>query len=281
MHKKIAILMGIVFLLVAVGSAFGETEDEIVARYLKKAEKKHKSKVGFVSASISYGILSNGNDYNKFRSFANSNISPGAPLDGIYRSYQFDANFGMMVSRNAAFKLGFEYWLKMGSSNTGDYTMGIEPLGTQTDFNLVSEVQIYGINGGVDYYFLNPPDMNGQFNSIALRLGLDAGIYFANWNVWEGVSAINLSTQTSEANSDPLKSTAPGASLMVGADVPILGFLLSANAGYQYMNFSSVKAYNSIDEELYVSYSNNIDDRVELDFSGFRSKLEIRKFFKW
>ena len=283
MSKKMILLIGVIFVFVAVGSAFAQTEDEIVARYMKKVEKKHKSKVGFFSTSFSYGMLANDNGYNKFINYANDRIAPGNPLGGIWRTSQISANFGMLLTSRATLKFGFEYWMQMGVDKTGDYTLSIEPIGAQTDFNLQSEVQIYGITGGTDYYLLNPPDKNGVFNSLALRVGATGGYYMAKWQTWDGLTPYNLTTASYESNDDPFKDNTIGFTVTAGADypTPVFDLLLGVDIGYQYLNFGNVKSYNTVNEELYVSYSDSGTDRVDFDFSGLRGKIELKRFFSW
>ena len=284
MSRKLALLLAAVFLFTVVAPVFAQTEDEIVARYLKKAEKKqHQKKVGFVTAGFSYGKLGDNTDYNKFSNYANANITPCQPVEGIWRSRQFNASFGMLLSQRTALHLGFEYWLKLGSNESGDYTMGIAPLGAQTDFDLQSEVQVFGITSGVDYYFLNPPTREGVFNSLALRLSGEGGLYFASWDIWDGASSFNLATASFENNREALKGTSVGGTVALGADypTPLFGTLLAVDVSYTYLNFSKVKSYNSVDEELHVSYTASGDNRVELDFSGLRGKIQLKKFFRW
>ena len=283
MFKKLIPVLVALFALTVAVPAFADTEDEIISRYLKKKEKQRKHKIYFGSLSFSYGKLSDDNDYNTFSNYANANIGPDNPMTGIWRSKEISANMGMMITRNASFQLGLDYWLKMGDNKTGDYDFGISPLGTQKDFNLISEVQVYGLTAGVDYHLLNPPDNMGIVNGFNVRVGGGGGVYFSKWEVWNGANSFNLSTSVLEENVDPLKSIAPGFSAWVGADYPIgfFGLLVSANVSYLYLNFNDVHSYNDIDEELYLSYSSNPDDRVELDFSGFRGKFEFKRYFKW
>jgi hypothetical protein len=291
MNRSLYLILAVIFLLTTVVPAFAETEDEVIAKYLQKnVEKKKEAKkdhVGFFTFNFSYGKLNNESPYNKFISYSNSNITLSDPtsdrLEGIYRSKQIGANIGMMVSPRAAFKLGFEYWLKMGTNVTGDYNFSVEPLGEQTDFNLRSEVKVYGITAGVDYYILNPPDNKGVFNTLAVRVGAGGGYYMSKWEIWEGNTSFNLATDTYDANDGKYESNAPGFNVSLGLDYPVrfFGMTLSADASFLFLNFTNVHGYNDLGEELYLTYSDNTDDRVDLDFSGLRGKVELKKFFCW
>jgi hypothetical protein len=283
MIKKLVPLFAVIFLFTIAASAFSQTEDDIIAKYLKKAEKKQRVKVGFFALTGSYGKLPNESDYTKFTSYVNNKITPGLPLEGIWRSKQFGAEMGMMIARQLAIKVGFEYWLKMGNEVTGDYTMAIEPLGTHSNFNIKSEIQVYGFGAGMDYYLLNPPDKDGLANALSLRLGAGGGYYMAKWDIWSGASTFNLSLDNYEQNSDPLKGSTPAFSAWVGADYPIRLFnlMFGVDINYQYLNFTKLHSYNNLGEELYVTYSDSSSDRVKLDFSGFRGKVVFKKYFTW
>ncbi|MCP4705781.1 MAG: hypothetical protein GY865_14375 [candidate division Zixibacteria bacterium] len=283
MSKKLILLIGVLFLFVAVGSAYAQTEDEVVASFMKKVEKKHKTKVGFFSTSFSYGLLNSDNGFNQFKDYANSRISPGYPVPGAYRSYQFNADFGMMLNPRVALKLGFDYWLKMGGDQTGDYTLSVEPLGLQTDINMKSEAQILGFSVGADYYLTNPPDKYGIIHGLAFKVGATGGFYMANWEVWEGMTSYNLATAAFESNSDPLKDNSLGFTVSGGIDypTPIWDMLIGFTGEYQYLNFDNIKSYNTVGEELYLSASDAGTDQVSLDLSGFRAKIELKKFFSW
>jgi len=283
MFKKLIPLLVLLFAFTVAASAFGQTEDDIISKYLKKMEKERKHKIYYGSLSFSYGKLPNESDFNTFSNYANVNIGPDNPMTGIWRSNEISANFGMMISKKTSFQLGFDYWLKMGDDKIGDYDFGISPLGIQTDFELVSQVQVYGISGGFDYHLTNPPDNDGLVNGLNVRVGGGGGIYFSKWEIWNGANSFNLSTAIPEQNIDPLNGTAPGFSVWLGTDYPtgLFGLLLSGNVSYLYLNFNNVYSYNDIDEELYLTYSDNPDDRVELDFSGLRGKFEIKRYFRW
>lgn len=283
MSKKLILLIGVLFLFVAVGSTYAQNEDDVVASFMQKAEKKYKTKVGFFSTSFSYGLLNKDNGFNQFRDYANSRIAPGDPISGAWRSYQFNANFGMMLNPRVALKLGFEYWLKMGDNNTGDYTLSVEPLGAQTDITLKSEAQILGFSAGANYYLTNPPDKYGIIHGLAFKVGATGGFYMAKWEVWEGMTSYNLATSSFEANNDPLKDNSLGFTATAGFDypTPLWDMVLGFDASYQYLNFDNIKSYNTVGEELYLSATDAGTDKVSLDLSGFRVKVELKKFFSW
>lgn len=291
MTRRIVALLAGLFLLIAVAPVFSQTEDEIISQYLKKTEKKQKvqgsAKVGFFSFSLSYGKLPNENPYNSFYKYANANITnlggPEWPLLGIWRSKQFGASFGMMASRRVGVKVGFDYWLKMGSRTQGDFEFDMQPLGVQNDFDLVSEVKVFGVKAGFDYYIYNKPDKMGVINSLSFRLGFEGGYYFSNWDIWQGSSSYNLATQTYDANTSAMEGNAAGFAVSIGADYPIrfFGLLVGVDASYIFLNFKNVHGYNNVGEELYLTYSDNNDDRVNLDFSGPRAQIQLKRFFHW
>ncbi|MCX6826477.1 MAG: hypothetical protein NTV06_04295 [candidate division Zixibacteria bacterium] len=293
MTRKILLLSAIVFLFMAIAPAFSQTEDDVVAQYLKKTEKKQKAKslrIGFVSLYGAYGKLPNDSPYNKFRSYANSNITAlnGSQylLTGIWRSKQLGVDFGMMITSRIAAKVGFEYWLKMGSNKTSNYDFdaAFDSIGVKDNFNLVSEINIYGVNLGVDYYLLNPPDKKGMMNSIAVRITANGGYYFSKWNIWQGSkSFINSATGYKDVSTESLKGSSVGVSGSIGLDYPIRfwGLVAGVDAGYLYLNMNNIHAHNNLGEELYLTCSNDANDRVDLDFSGLRAKIELKKLFCW
>jgi len=289
LRKIMPFLLSAIIILGAVGTVFAQTEDEIVSKFMKKTEKKHVNKVGFIAAYFSYGKLSDNSSYNKYSIFVDKHLHALNPsdleMDGAYRSDQLGVSFGMMVASRMAVKLGFEYWLKMGTDKVGDYSFSsdLAPYGEQRNFNLVSELQVYGITSGLDLYLLNPPDKFGQFHSLAFRISGGGGFYMTQWKIWNGSSSFNLSTGASEANVEPLKGSAPGFYGGIGFDLPIrfLGMTLGSEAIYMVMNFNSVKSYNRLGEELYLSYPDETSKPIKLDYSGPRGKIELKKFFSW
>jgi hypothetical protein len=286
MLKKYVPLIALLMIFGFALNLSAQTEDEIVSKFLKKTEKKHQNKIGFFTAYFSYGKLSDENPYNKYSIYGDNNIIASDPgdgkFDGAYRSDQMGATFGLMFTNNIAAKLGFEYWLKMGTNKVGDYNFGIAPAGEHENFNLISEVQVYGLNAGVDVYLTNPPNEQGQIKGLAIRLNGGGGYYLTKWEIWQGNSSYNLSTGISESNIEPLKGSAPGYFGGVGFDLPIrfLGMVMGTEFSYLVLNFTNVRSYNNIGEELYLTMSEgNEPKRVDLDFSGIRGKIELKKFF--
>lgn len=287
MVRKIMPFLAATIMLGAIGPVFAQTEDEIVSKFMRKTEKKHINRVGFIAAYFSYGKLSDNSSYNKYSIFVDKNLTANNPsdlkMDGAYRSDQLGISLGMMIAPRIAVKLGFEYWLKMGTNKMGDYDFNLAPFGEQRNFNLVSELQVYGITSGLDLYLLNPPDKFGQFHSLAFRISGGGGFYMTQWKIWHGSNSFNLSTGASEANIEPLKGSAPGFYGGIGFDLPIrfLGMTLGSEIIYMVMNFNSVKSYNRLGEELYLSYPDDTSKPIKLDYSGPRGKMELKKFFSW
>ena len=81
------ILILSIFLAVPV---MAQTEDELVAKFIKKTERKQKKKVGFVVFNGSYGKLPTQSSYNTFANGTTPLISSSdgstSTIDGIYRS---------------------------------------------------------------------------------------------------------------------------------------------------------------------------------------------------
>ncbi len=276
MLRKIVPVVAVLFLMTVVAPVFAQTEDEVVAKYLQKAEKKHKPKVGFLTAHFSYGRLSDDIGYRQFNFSATSDLSTleglAGPTEGIYRSKQFGLDFGMMLAPQAAVKMGFDYWLKMNSDINVDYDMSIGVLEVEDAYQSESDVTVYGFKLGFDYYVLNPPDRYGRLDKLAVKLGAGGGIYMASWDFW----------QSGDAESDPLKANSPGFWVQGGVEYPI-GFFdmaVAADLSYFYLNFDGFESYNESSGDLQLTYPGSSDE-IELDFSGLRGKVELKKFFSW
>ncbi len=277
MLRKLIPLVAFLFAISVAAGAMAQTEDEIIAKYLQKTEKKHKAKVGFVSTQFDYGILATKMGYYRDITFSAStdlasfdgNIWPHA---GIYRSSQFGLNLGMMFTSKIALSLGFEYWYPIGTSYTVDYNSTIGVLEESGRFINDEKINVYGFKVGFDYYLFNSPDERGSLNSIAFKLGGGAGYFRSSWNLW----------QAEDESTDPVTSGAPAFWVHGGAEYPI-GFFdmtIGAGVGYFYLNFSELKAYNESGGEVALTYLVD-DSNVEFDFSGIRGMVELKKFICW
>jgi hypothetical protein len=287
------IVLGLSLLLAV--PAFSQTEDEIVAKFLKKVEKQketegiNKKQVGFVVFNGSYGRLKNMNDYNKFA----EGLSPFITglndsydhIDGIFRSKEFFGGMGFMVAPRLSLTGGFSYWLKMGNTPTGDYNMSLAfPTDTadHNEFDLKSEVQVYGFSADAGYYLFNPPDRNGVLKAIAVKLSIGGGYYFARWSLWQGFVGYNLSTQDYEEIGGKLTGQAPGATAGISFEVPlkVAGLVMEGMARYQYLNFGKMRWYNGESQETVVVYQGT-QERVKLDLSGPRAQFGLKRYFSW
>lgn len=103
-----------------------------------------------------------------------------------------------------------------------------------------------------------------------------------NWDLWPGYESLNLGTGAVPDTNVTFKGSAPAFSLGMGAEYP-LGFFelgIGAEFSYMYLNFTNVAWYNG-DDEVVATSTGTEDGRVDLDFSGFRGKFEIRRYFSW
>ncbi|MEE9441232.1 MAG: hypothetical protein V3V99_01000 [candidate division Zixibacteria bacterium] len=277
-----------VSLLLAIPS-FAQTEEELVNKFLKKAEKNQIKKVGYLIIQGSYGRLNSDNDYNYFT----GRVSPlmatatGGPvsIDGIYRSKEFYLGFGILTSPKSSAQVGLTYWLKMGSKEVGNYdltSLNLEDTDVRTDFDLSSQIQVYGLSGSFDYYLFNRPDKFGILEKAAIKVGGGSGIYFAKWDLWDGYSGFNLNTQTATTIEGNLTGMAPGFSAHVSAEYPIKmgGLILEGSLKYLYLNFAKMKWYNGNNEETVATY-NLSGDRVDLNLSGPRAQFGLKRYFCW
>jgi len=146
-----------------------------------------------------------------------------------------------------------------------------------------SELSILGFYTGAQYFLLNPPTTDNLLNGLAVRVNGTIGFYTASWDLWDEYENLNLSTSTSASQKTTYKGTAPGFSFGLGADYPInvwdlgLGF----DVNYLYLNFTNVAWYNSQDEEIVATYGSSADHRVDLQLSGVRGKIELKRYFSW
>ncbi len=289
MRSILAFFLAIGLSLLLVVPAMSQTEDELVAQFLKKAEKTQVKKVGFVIANGSFGRLNRDNDYNKFSVRVSpliSSVSGGTVgVNRIYDSKELFGGFGLMVSPKTSGMIGFGYWLKMGSKQSGDLDLSLVNLDDPNpvyDFNLKSQVQVYAISAQMDYYVTNPPDRDGILHALAFKVGAGAGFYFANWQLWDGFTGFNIDTGQPEVVGGNLKGNAPGFSAQASMEYPMQlgGLVVEGSLRYLYLNFTGMRWYNDNNEEV-VATVNNSGTRVNLNMSGPRVQLGLKRYFSW
>jgi hypothetical protein len=282
---KILLVAGVLFGLFAasfvVAGTPTESEKELIDKFLKKRETKHVRRVTWVSANFSFNRINRDNDYNKFANYSSQHFS-GTTIPWLGDGKTFGLNFGMMVGQKFGWSVGGEYWLKMGINESGSFTY-TPPVGSPTVVtNLQSEVQVWGISTGLQYYLMNPPGKEQMLVKPSFRVGGSIGYYQASWDLWDTYQNFNLSTASPEPSNTTYKGSAPGFSLNLGLDYP-LGFYdmaLGADFGYLYLNFANVAWYNASDQEVVASWNGSDDGRVELNFSGPTGRIEVKKFIK-
>ncbi|MFH1699959.1 MAG: hypothetical protein ABIE07_05160 [Candidatus Zixiibacteriota bacterium] len=289
MRTRIFFFAIIVVSLLLTIPSYAQTEEELVNKFLKRAEKNQIKKVGYLIIQGSFGRLNRDNDYNYFTGHVSPLMATAAgdpvSIDGIYNSKEFYLGFGLLTSPKSSAQVGLTYWLKMGSKDVGNYdltSLNLEDTDVRTDFDLSSQIQVYGFSGSYDHYLINGPDKFGILNKAALKVGGGAGLYFAKWDLWDGYSGFNLSTQAASTVEGNLTGTAPGFSAHVSAEYPIKmgGLILEGTLNYQYLNFTKMKWYNSSNEEVVAGY-NFSGDRVELNLSGPRAQFGLKRYFCW
>lgn len=258
-----------------------QTEQDIVNKYLQKAEKKHTKKLGWAAINFQTNRVNKDNHYNRFSEYVSPQFSQGG-IDKLGAAFSLGADFGVVFKKNFAWFLGGEYWLKQGNEISGDVTYNA-PSGPVTVTDPASELSVLGFYTGIQYYLTNPPTTDNLLTGLAFRVNGTIGYYSASWDLWEEYQNLNLATSAPDGENATYKGSAPGFSLGVGGDYPLnlwdlgLGFDLN----YLYLNFNNVAWYNSQDEEIVATYGTTEDHRVDLQLSGFRGKVELKRYFSW
>ena len=278
--SKIAII--VLLISIATPAFAGEEERDIVERYLKRAKEKHTSKLSWFSGHFAINRINRQNDYNTFATNESENIEGGSlAWLGEVKSFGLDA--GLLFAKNIGWSISGEYWLKMGDNQSGSFEY--TPLdGTPTTLdNLQSEIQVWGITTGVQYFVLNPPTANDQLTKLSLRIGGTVGYYQASWDLWEEYQDLNLATSSTEPNSTTFKGNGVGFSVNLGGDYPLKwkGLVVGADIGYLMLNFKNMSWYNGQDEEVVATIDGTSAGRVDLDLSGIKGRFEIKRFFSW
>ena len=280
-------VINLIVLLMALGMGIStaeaqETENDIVNNYLNQAVAKHTHKLGWASVNFSVDRINRNNDYNSFTDIESDKLTNGT-LSWIEQGFSFGADFGIVFKERFAWSLGGEYWLELGETLPENDTYLQLSTNTTVGANPQSELQVLGVNTGLQYYLINPPNATQKQSGVTARIGGSVGFYSASWDLWPEYENLNLSTNTPIANNTTFKGTAPGFSFGFGLDYPIglMDFGLAIDASYLHLNFGNVAWYNSSGEEIIATYSGTTDGRVDLSLSGVRGKIELKRYFNW
>jgi len=277
--KSLFAVVGVVVLLCSSVVMAQSQEDEVVQQYLNRMTKKHTQKLTYISGHFEMNRINRNNDYNKFATNVSTNLQ-GTSLPWLSQAKTLGADFGIVFNQKFAWSIGGEYWLKMGQSLSGDYYYA--PIGANIT-NPKSELQVYGFTTGLQYYLVNHPELSGALNNIAVRIGGTAGFYQVSWKLWNEYENLNLSTGLSTGSNTTFKDNAPGFAMNLGVDYPLNfhNMAIGVDLSYLYLNFDKVAWYNTQNEEVVATYNNSPDSRVELNLSGVRGRIELKRFFSW
>lgn len=256
------------------------TEQELVNKFLQRTEAKHITKTGWMAFNFTVNRINRHNDYNSFTTQVSNQI-PNGGFSWLNTAQSFGLDLGIVFKDHWAWCIGGEYWLKLKDELNGSYTY-LATGGTIDDPS--SEIQVYGIYTGVQYYFFNNPRKVEHITGLSLRVGGTVGYYEAKWDLWPDYENLNLSTSAPTGTENTtFKGTAPGFTVNMGMDYPlnVFGMVLGADLSYLYLNFNNVAWYNSSDDEVIVTTTGTSDGRVDLGMSGFRAKMELKRFFSF
>jgi len=285
--KLIVLMIGIALLLSVSVSAqtrtTSKTEQELIDKYLQKSKKvqEKSKKLYWVTGHYSINRINRNNDYNKFAIYASSQFS-NTDMSWLNTGSSLGLEFDWLVNKNFSWTLGGEYWMPLGETQVGtfDYT---PPSGNSTVTELRSEIKVYGVSTGIQYYLLNPPTPTERLTKPAVRVGVGAGYYQVKWDLWDQYENLNLATATPSPINSTYRDNTLGFTFSVGGEYPISakGFAFGVDLQYLYLNFKNVAWYNSQDQEIVPTYEGNPTSRVVLGLSGVRAKVELKKFFSW
>lgn len=282
-YFKLFIMLFILLLAFSAVSAETTSEQELLEKYLKKINKVDKfKKLGWLSATFQLDRINRNNHYNDFTTYESQNFS-STNLSWLNTASAFGAEVGMVFSDNFAWSLGGEYWLKFGETQAGNFDYVNSSGANITVTDLKSEISVWGINTSISYYLTNPPTVANNVSALAWRVVGLAGFYQVNWDLWDGYQTTNLTTATLSNTNISHKGSAPGFSLGMGLDYPlnIMGLDAGLDFSYFYLNFKNVAWYNTLDQEIVATYNASSTSRVNLDLSGFRGKIELKRYFSW
>ena len=279
--KAVIAALLVIFAYSSVMSAT-QTEQNIINKYLQKTEKKHKRKLGWISGSFILNRINRDNDYNKFAMHQSENFT-NTSLSWLSQAPAFDIEFGIVLSNRIAWSLGGEYWMKIGENQTGTFEYTPDGGVPTTVTDIVSELSVFGVSTGVQYYLTNPPVIGEPSSKLSIKATGSVGYYQVNWDVWDGYENLNLSTSLPSGTNTTYSGSAPGVTMGMGIEYPtnLFGMVFGFDFRYLYLNFNNVGWYNSLDQEIIATWDFTEDSRVNLGLSGFRGRLELKRFFSW
>lgn len=271
------------FLLAFIAGAVAasDAETELVNKYIERTKEKRTRNLSWFGVHFSLNRINRHNDYNTFATNVSANL-PNAQLSWLDMAPSFGINTGLLFGNRWAWSAGGEYWLKLGENLGGPYDYNTNS-GTVTVQELKSEISVFGLTTGLQFYPFAHPKPVDAVDRLSLRFGGNVGWYHASWDVWEEYQSLNLATSSTEGQNITFKGSNIGLAAVAGADYP-LGFknlVLAVEAQYLYLNFGNVAWYNTADQEIVATYNGDPSGRVDLDLSGFRGKLEIKRYFSW
>ena len=276
--------MALLLVLLA-GSALGQTnptEEDLVKEFFARANEIQKKKLGWISAGYTYNRINRANDYNRFTNWESAYID-GGRFDWLDNANTFNLEFGVFLNKRFSFCLGGEYWMELGQTLEGTYTYA-PPLSVSTQLTDPStKIRTYSIYTGLAYYLTNPPDTLRYLERLAFKVNGTVGFYNTEWDVWSQYENLNLSSSLPEGENMTFNGSAPGFSLGVGAEYPtaLWDLALAFDVDYLYLNFSNIAWYNSEDEEVVITHNGEEGGRADLQLSGFRAQIELKRFFSW
>ena len=284
--KLIVILVGVALVFGSTVSAQSRTtkqEQELIDKYLKKTkntEEKSK-KLYWVSGHYAMNRINRNNNYNDFATYQSSLFS-NTDMNWLNTGTSFGLEFGWMAAKKFSWTMGGEYWMPLGETQVGTFDYN-PPSGSTTVTELKSEIKVYGISTGVQYYLMNAPTVTERLIKPAVRIGVGAGYYQVKWDLWDQYENLNLSTAAPSPINSTYRDNTLGFSFNLGAEYPIKagGLALGVDLNYLYLNFKNVSWYNAQDQEIVATTSSDPNSRVVLGLSGVRAKVELKKFFSW
>ncbi|MGH8015999.1 MAG: hypothetical protein ACREBV_07405, partial [Candidatus Zixiibacteriota bacterium] len=257
---------------------------ELIDKYLKKKTKQTKEKIKklyWVSGHYSINRINRDNDYNKFAIYESSLLT-NTDLNWLNTGSEFGLEFGWLAGKSMSWTIAGEYWMPLGETQSGSFNYN-PPSGSTTVTELNSEIKVYGVSTGLQYYIMNPPTATARLTKPAVKLGIGAGYYSVKWELWDQYENLNLATSTANPTNSTFRDNTFGFTFNVGGEYPISasGLAVGLDLHYLYLNFKNVAWYNSSDQEVVATYEGNSSSRVNLGLSGIRAKLELKKFFNW